>query len=216
MGSQNIKTIVMEFSLLQHPFYQAWNEGKLSMEVLRNYSCQYWHHERAFPKCISATHSQCDDLKSRQKLLENLMDEEKGKKNHSELWLRFAEGIGATREQVINSIMNNETKELVNGFTSLSKQSYEHGLGLIFSYECQIPEVAKTKIQGLKKFYNISDTRTLEFFQTHLKVDDWHTEQCSNLIDQVVPENMHKVKEGAEIGAKLLWNFLNGTYKDNC
>ena len=36
----------------------------------------------------------------RQQMLDNLWDEEHGKDNHAELWLRFAEGIGVSREDV--------------------------------------------------------------------------------------------------------------------
>jgi pyrroloquinoline-quinone synthase len=34
-------------------------------------------------------HSRCDELETRQVLLENLIDEERGAGNHPELWLRL-------------------------------------------------------------------------------------------------------------------------------
>ena len=205
----------MEFSMLKHPFYRDWSEGKLSMESLHDYARQYWHHERAFPRCISSIHSQCDDLKKRQILLSNLVDEEKGDENHAELWLRFAEGLGVKRNDVISSEMNDETLALVNGFAALARRSYVHGLGAIFAYECQVPGVAATKIAGLKKFYDVNDERTLKFFETHLKVDEWHSEECARLIDQATESEFKAMKEGADKGARLLWKFLDGAYKGN-
>lgn len=213
MYSFIIKNLVMKFSLLKHPFYQAWNEGLLSKEDLREYACQYWHHERAFPRCISAIHSKCDDLNKRQVLLSNLIDEEQGEENHSELWLRFAEGLGLHRDKVINSAMKSTTEELVKGFADLARTSYSHGLGAIFAYECQIPDIAKTKIAGLKKFYDIYDERTLQFFSVHLKADEWHSEECSRLIDQSTEKEFKSIKAGAEKGASLLWKFLDGAYE---
>jgi CoA-transferase family III len=41
---------------------------------------------------LSALHSRCDDLDTRQVLLENLIDEERGAGNHPALWLKFAQG----------------------------------------------------------------------------------------------------------------------------
>src|SRR5262245_10143629 len=62
-------------ALLSHPFYQLWNRGELSMEALREYVKQYYAHVRVFPRYVSAAHSACDDIRVRQLLLENLIDE---------------------------------------------------------------------------------------------------------------------------------------------
>ena len=86
--------------LLDHPFYQRWSAGTLSAEELREYARQYYHYALAFPTFISAMHAQCDDLPTRQLLLENLVDEERGSENHPELWLRFCEALGLDRGEV--------------------------------------------------------------------------------------------------------------------
>lgn len=92
--------------LLKHPFYQAWVKGELPLESLGTYARQYFQHVKQFPRYVSATHSNCEDIGPRQLLLENLVDEERGDRNHPELWLRFAEGIGESREAVINEVPN--------------------------------------------------------------------------------------------------------------
>ncbi len=76
MFSKELNTKLDEFHLLKHPFYQAWNEGKLSREIIKDYAEQYYHHVKAFPRYISATHSICEDIEQRKILLENLNDEE--------------------------------------------------------------------------------------------------------------------------------------------
>ena len=76
--------------LLNHSFYQAWNSGALSTETIREYAAQYFQHVSAFPRYLSAIHSNCDDINTRQILLENLVDEEKGSENHPELWMRLS------------------------------------------------------------------------------------------------------------------------------
>ena len=88
--------------LLKHPFYQAWSMGKLTVEDLQVYARQYYAHVNAFPRYVSATHANCDHLPSRQVLLDNLMDEERGPENHPELWLRFVEGLGDDRKAAEN------------------------------------------------------------------------------------------------------------------
>src|SRR5215469_9668143 len=98
-----LSAMIEERSLLKHPFYQTWSAGGLTLERLRNYAAQYYRHVEAFPRYLSALHSRSEDLETRQALLENLIDEERGPENHPELWLRFAEGLGASRQSVLNA-----------------------------------------------------------------------------------------------------------------
>jgi pyrroloquinoline quinone (PQQ) biosynthesis protein C len=41
---------IAERNLLNHPFYQDWQAGKLSRESLQLYASQYYRHVEAFPK----------------------------------------------------------------------------------------------------------------------------------------------------------------------
>ncbi len=70
-----------EKHLLKHEFYTAWSAGTIPMETLRLYAQQYYHHVKAFPRYLSATHSQCEQISARQFLLENLNDEEQDRKS---------------------------------------------------------------------------------------------------------------------------------------
>ncbi len=202
-----------KFSLLNHSFYQAWSEGKIDVETLKIYAGQYFHHVNAFPRYISAIHSSCHDIKARQVLLENLIDEEQGEENHPELWLRFAESLGASREEVQNAKLNEETAALVNNFFELSHSSYAKGIGALYAYENQVPEVAKSKIEGLQKFYSINDERGLKFFREHITADEWHSQECSDLIDALPENERQEAKEAAITAAKSLWKFLDGMEK---
>jgi pyrroloquinoline-quinone synthase len=207
-----LHSVLDQFHLLQHPFYKMWSEGNLTTETLQDYAKQYYHHVYAFPRYVSAIHSKCDspDIKTRQVILHNLIDEEDGTENHPELWLRFAEGLGVSREDVKSATLNQETKELVEGFFALCNRSYAHGLGALYAYERQVPDVAKSKIEGLKMFYGIEDDRTTKFFSVHIKADEWHSQEVRDLI-AALPENERKITESSAISAAtLLWRFLDG------
>lgn len=201
---------LQDLHLLNHPFYQQWSEGTLPIEVLRTYTKQYYHHVDAFPRYISTIHSQCKDIAARQVLLGNLTEEESGEENHPELWLRFAEGLGVNRQDVKNANLIKQTKELVDGYFELANTSYAKGLGALFAYERQVPEVAKSKIDGLKKYYNLTSEEALKFFTVHITADEWHSEECEMLINKLSKEEQAEAYEGAIEGAKLLWNFLDG------
>ena len=204
---------VMEYSMLKHPFYVAWTEGKLSQSVLSEYAKQYYAHVRAFPTYVSAVHSHCDDLQVRQELLENLIEEERGVENHPELWLRFAEGLGVAREDVRDATLLRSTEESVARLKSLTRsEDYRDGLAALYAYESQIPEVARTKREGLKDFYSIDDERAVSFFRVHEGIDVLHQQTEKQILSdkcQTADEQARAV-EVAKESARALWSFLDG------
>src|SRR5437764_10360174 len=110
---------VEQRAMLKHPFYQAWTEGRLSLETLRAYARQYFHHVEAFPQVVSAVHASCPDRGGRRMLAENLAEEEgieAGKQDHASLWLMFARGLGEDEEAVRAQGLNPETQALIDTF----------------------------------------------------------------------------------------------------
>src|SRR6059036_3761877 len=117
-----IDALIADRSLLKHPFYQTWQAGELTPDALRGYACQYYHHVLQFPTYVSGAHANCDDLRYRQELLENLVEEEQGSNNHPELWLRFGEALGLSREELIESRPLPETTNLITTYRRLTKE----------------------------------------------------------------------------------------------
>ena len=205
--------------LLHHSFYQAWNAGELSKETIQEYAAQYFQHVSSFPRYLSAIHSNCDDIKTRQILLENLVDEEKGPENHPELWMRFAEGMGNSRSKVNNTTAMQEVNDLVKTFTKLSKdEQYHVGLAALYCYESMQPEIAETKKDGLQKFYGINDEEALKFFTVHMHADKWHREVVRNLLIELSTsdENQKEIMEAVDSALLALNNFLSGMERDYC
>jgi len=204
---------VSERAMLKHPFYQAWTEGRLSLDTLRAYARQYFHHVEAFPRAVSAVHSACPDRDGRRMLAENLAEEEgleSGKQDHATLWLMFACGLGESEDAVRGQQLNRETEALIDTFRRLSRKSYASGLGALYAYESQFPGVASAKIEGLVDRYGIADEETLRFFRVHESADVEHSAVCRALLDNL-PEAEHAeaIAAGEEL-AGALWNFLSG------
>lgn len=211
--SRRVDAEVAARSMLNHPFYRAWSAGELSLDTLRTYARQYYHHVEAFPRAVSAVHSMCPDRDGRWMLAENLAEEEgigEGRDDHASLWMMFAEGLGETSRAVEAEDLEPETRSLIDTFSSLSRQSYPAGLGALYAYESQLPEVARAKIDGLKAFYGISDEPTLRFFNVHEGADVQHAAVCRGLLDALPPEQADEaVAAGAALSQALL-DFLSG------
>lgn len=208
--SERVLKAIEPYMLLNHPFYQDWNMGKVDSKTLALYSRQYFHHVNAFPRYISAIHSQCEDLQTRQMLLENLNDEEKGSENHPELWMRFAESFDQNRDQIRSEKLMPETKNIIDTFFAGSRAGFENGMGCLLAYESQVPDVATFKVDSLKKYYPQVNEAGQKFFEVHKAADIYHTATLKEVIDSMDDEQIAKVEESAVGAAKALWGFLDG------
>ena len=217
-----LNKVIKNNSLLEHPFYQKWNEGKLTKEELQQYAKQYYHFVKHFPRFVSSVHSNCDDADIRKTLVENLADEEgykTGVSDHPELWLNFAEGLGLEREDVRNAKALPEVNELVDGMYELTKdENYLKGLSALYAYEMQVPEISKTKIAGLKNFYGLEDKKSIEFFSVHEEADVYHSKDELDIIVNKISteEDKKNTIDAAKRSSELMWRFLDGVYNNYC
>lgn len=207
---ETIDACVQEKSLLTHEYYVAWSHGELTLDDLRFYAKQYYVLETTFPRLLSRVHASCADPAIRQAILGNLNDEELGEENHRELWLRFAEGLGLTRDEVINAECHPMTQQCIDELMQLAADPNPAvGLSALYAYESQLPEISKSKIEGLKRFYDIDNARAVQFFEVHKTADIWHSEQEKTAINSM-NVSMDTVRSAVEKACAALWTFMDG------
>ena len=198
--------------LLDHPFYQAWKSGALTMEDLKLYAAQYYHFEANFPRFLSAVHARCPEPAVRQTILSNLWDEEHGEDNHRALWLRFCSGLGLNQQQVLASPTHPDTRALVQTYAGACSQgSYLEGMAAIYAYEAQVPEVMEDKMAGLRDLYGMADEDSLAFFQVHHHIDQEHSRlEAEAIATHTDTASEPAVEAGLQAGLDAWWGFLDG------
>ncbi len=212
-----IDTKVLEKDLLKHPFYKAWSEGALSIESLRTYAIQYYKFVNSFPRLLSAVHSNCDDLTVRQFILENLAEEENHEKPHPELWINFGKALSLSREELTESDPNSETSEALDILTDICRNgSYLEGSAALYAYESRVPDIAGAKIDGLKKYYGITDKSGLEYFTLHREVDVLHAEIWRNIIssEDISTDTADKIVDSVERAMTAYNLILDGVQRE--
>ena len=113
-------------------------------------------------------------------------------------------------EKEIETVLEPFTKNMIDNFFDQARSSYSEGLASLYTYERQIPEIAETKIQGLKRFYGVSSKEGLEFFEAHKSADVIHRAECEKLLDALTKDEQQKAENASLKTAKFLWNFLSG------
>lgn len=196
--------------LLEHPFYQAWAAGTLTRDDLAFYSTQYWRQVEAFPGYLDRLSGRMNEGVARKSIEENLADERDD--DHPGLWVRFAEALGHRRADLEAAEIETETAACVDAFATATKTaSVPFALGMLYAYESQTPEVAETKVTGLKDFYGITGAAA-EYFQLHGELDVEHSRELAAAIDEVATTDEQRAEAvaGAAAGAAAIYGLLDG------
>jgi pyrroloquinoline-quinone synthase len=210
---------IAKYDLLCHPFYRAWERGKLTRDELREYAQQYYHHVEAFPSYLAALGMRLEEGELRQAVLANMCDEKgvdgrpgRDSVPHSDLWLDFAEGMGSTRNLEWHSPVP-EIRQLVRHFHGVaSERTAEEALAAFYVYESQVPRIATEKERGLRAMYG-ADDKTCGYFSLHAKADVYHSNVWRAQLEKRIaahPETADAALDAAENAAKMLWHALDG------
>ena len=209
-----LQQAIARYDLLSHPFYQAWSCGELSREDPREYSTAYYQQVAAFPTFLSALHSRLADGELRRAVLRNLADEEIDGRAHSDLWLDFAEAMGADAVEVRRPA-DSTMQRLTASFREIaSSGSLVAALAAFYAYESQVPRVAASKVDGLVQWYGAQkNDKACRYFTLHTAADVQHSRVWAEELGKLVGNDEALRAEAvasASRAAQALWEALDG------
>ena len=175
---QKIDRIIEERSLLKHPFYQAWSDGKLTREALAGYSKEYYQLVKAVPIFMTQL---MDHVPAS---MHNELDfNQKEEFSHINLWERFAGGLGISYEELKNYGGLYTTNHAISELHSLMS-SFVSGSAAMYAFEKEIPKISEIKLQGLAEFYGLASEDITKYFKEHMEADIRHTASWQKIIEQ--------------------------------
>ena len=197
----NHVSIVYRRDLLTHRFYRRWVAGVLSVDELRDYACQYAKVVAALPRWL---HSAAANLPpARARLERHARDEQ----SHVWLWLRFAEALGLSEDQVAAADPKSSTVQLLKRGTQLSAQP--SGVAVAWAVEVQTPAVSTLKLEALSTHYGIDASTGGAYFKVHSKRDLIHTTELDLLIARFDPVTLYAAQRTADVITDGLWDLLS-------
>jgi len=209
---EKIDTAIAEKNLLKHPFYQDWQAGKLSREALQLYAAQYYRHVEAFPKHLRVLAARTEGP-IREIVLENLAEEENPSGPHPQLWREFAETLGLSEEDISCCPALPGTQAVVETFRGIvGDRSVPEAVAALYAYEAQVPEIATTKIDGLKKFYGIDSEKGLAYFTVHEEADRTHREAWRDWLQEHASGNEEEILATTNEALDALWGALDAVH----
>ena len=201
--------MIEERSLLKHPFYQMWSDGKLSLDSLTGYSKEYFQLVKAVPSFMTPIIKQAPDS-LRSELISNQEEEVK----HIKPWIRFAKALGVSQKELDQYQGLPKTRKAISQLSSLM-DSFEEGSCAMYAFEKEIPKISQIKLEGLAEFYGISSEEATEYFTLHTEADIRHAAAWRNALEQSSSKNEDLIQIAEKsISAQNL--LLDSCYESYC
>mgnify|MGYP000701728925 CR=1 FL=1 len=115
-----IDEIIEERSLLKHPFYQMWTDGKLTIDSLAGYSKEYFQLVKAVPTFVDSILSQPSEYE-----ISTISSHKKEEQEHIEPWIKFAGELGISQEELIQYNGREKTRRAISELSTLMNDSFE-------------------------------------------------------------------------------------------
>ena len=204
---------IAQKNLLNHPFYQDWQAGKLSRESLQLYASQYYRHVEAFPKHLRVLAARTEGP-LRTTVMENLAEEENPDGPHPQLWRDFASAVGVAEEDIGCCPALPGTQAVVSMFREIcGDRPVAEAVAALYAYESQVPEISATKIDGLKKFYGVDRPEALAYFSVHEEADKAHRAAWRAWLEEhAADSNEDEIVATAQDALNALWGALDAVY----
>jgi len=210
---------VSRWHLLRHPFYQDWQAGRLNRSALQLYAVQYYRHVEAFPQHLRQLAARAPvepgqgGAGLRELIAENLAEEESPVRTHPRLWRDFAAAVGVTEAALDRSAALAGTRALVDTYRKIcSEHPIAEAVAALYAYEAQVPEIAAQKIEGLRRFYGVTDPKGLAYFAVHEEADVRHRAAWRGWLEQNACGSTGGVLGTAEEALRALWGALDAVY----
>ena len=206
---KRIDEMIEERSLLKHPFYQMWSDGKLTLDSLAGYSKEYFQLVKAVPSFMTPIIE-----KAPNSVISELINNQQEESIHIQSWIKFAGELGVSEYELIHYEGLEKTRKSVLELSELMN-TYEGGACAMYAFEKEIPKISQTKLDGLAEFYGISNENATEYFKLHTEADIRHAASWKNILEKTSTDsdNLIQIADKSISAQNLL---LDSCYEAYC
>ena len=206
---QKIDEMIEERSLLKHPFYQMWSDGKLTQESLAGYSKEYFQLVKAVPSFMTPSIE-----KSPESVVGELVENQQEESDHIKSWIAFAGELGISEDELTSYSGTSKTQKAVSDLNQLM-DTFDGGACAMYAFEKEIPKISQTKLDGLAEFYGKTSNEATEYFKLHTEADIRHAASWRNILEKssVDSSNLIEIADRSISAQNLL---LDSCYEEYC
>ena len=207
---KRIDELIEKQSLLKHPFYVMWSEGKLTIDSLNGYSKEYFQLVKTVPSFVSAIiQKSSNTVKS--ELVSNQIEEA----GHISPWMKFASALGVSQEELEKYNGLEKTRKAISELSSLMN-SFEGGAAAMYALEQEIPKISLSKIDGMRKFYDMTSDDAIEYFRLHAEADIRHAATWRRILEKIPYEKEEELFQIANRSISAQNMLLDSCHEAYC
>ena len=207
--TKKIDEMIEERSLLKHPFYQAWSDGKLTKESLAGYSKEYFQLVKEVPSFMAPIIQ-----KAPESVVKELVENQQEESDHIKPWIAFAGELGISEEELLSYSGLPKTRQAVSDLNELM-DTFEGGACAMYAFEKEIPKISQTKLDGLAEFYGMTSDEATEYFKLHTEADIRHAASWRNILEKSSTD-YDKLIEIAEKSISAQNLLLDSCFEEYC
>jgi pyrroloquinoline-quinone synthase len=190
--------------LLDHSYYRAWQDGRLTVADIGRYAAQYRHFEAALPEVLEATRAGVEDAEAARLVAANLADET-AEPSHLQLFDQFAAAVAAPSDPPADA--TTATTRLVGLYHTAAATSPVAALAVMAAYETQAAAIADTKGSALRRHLALDQSGTA-FWDVHAGLEADHAAWTIEALDRLGGDPA-TVERWARESADAWWAFLD-------
>src|SRR6266566_3921003 len=105
------------------------------------------------------------------------------------------------------------TQAVVQKFREISgDRPVAEAVAALYAYESQVPEIAATKIDGLKKFYGVTQAEALAYFAVHEETDKAHRAAWRAWLEEHASGDDEEILRTTNEALEALWGALDAVH----
>lgn len=198
----------------RHPFHRRMNDGELSRQQLRGWVANRFYYQVNLPRKDAAILANCPDRAVRRRWIQRILDHDGTAEGEGgiETWLRLAEGVGLTREEV------QDERHLVPGvrfavdayLTFARTRPWTEAVASSLT-ELFAPDLMAERLAAFERWYPWIDRRALAYFRGRLTQAPRDAEHALEVVTEYcrTPEEQAAAVAALSFKCDVLWSMLD-------
>ncbi len=198
----------------QHPFHQKMNEGSLSRRQIQGWVANRFYYQENLPRKDAAIVANCPDREVRRRWIQRILDHDgtDGAEGGIEAWLRLAEAVGLTRDEVTTDRhVVPGVRFAVDAYITFARtrpwvEAVASSLTELFA-----PDLMAERLAAFERHYQWIDRQGLAYFRARLIQAPRDSEHAMEVVTEYCRAPAEQAAAVAALSFKcdVLWSMLD-------
>jgi pyrroloquinoline-quinone synthase len=201
----------------RHPFHVLMNTGQLNRQQIQGWAANRYYYQKVIPIKDAAILSNCPYPEVRRRWIQRILDhdgEEDGQ-GGIETWLRLAEAVGLSRQDVLDERLVVPTVRFAaDAYVTFARtRPWIEGVASSLT-ELFAPDLMSERIAAFERFYTWVDPDGLAYFRARLTLAPRDSAHAIELVTHycVTREQQDRAVAALAFKCDVLWSILEGIH----